>query len=42
MYGYVYYVIYAFVKFLDEPLVIICLTCHFKASWGGTTRTFIP
>ena len=22
------YIIYAFVKFLDEPTVIICLSCH--------------
>ena len=27
MYDYVY-IIYAFVNFLDEPPVIICLSCH--------------
>ena len=29
MYNYVY-IIYALVKFLDEPPVIICLSCHPK------------
>ena len=27
MYDYVY-IIYAFVRFLDEPPIIICLSCH--------------
>ena len=37
MYNYVY-IIYAFVKFLDKPHVIICLSCHPKDA--GLVRTW--
>ena len=39
MYDYVY-IMYAFVKFLDEPPVIICLSCHpGQTSWLQWTLT---
>ena len=36
MYDYVY-IIYAFVKFLDEPPVIICTSCHPEADCEDET-----
>ena len=33
MYDYVY-IIYDFVKFLDEPLLIMCWSCHPGAGIG--------